>query len=443
MKGKILKPFILTALMFLLVLPGFSQNMGSSNENLSDEEVECMKLLSTYREFLRITLYEDALHFWKIVFNDCPASSEKMYLDGVNMYRTAIEVAPEGPAREGKIDTLLLIYDRRIENFGGEGNVLGRKGKDLLNYRGDDIEQVADAYEMLKKSVELEGIKSREYAMLLYISSGISLNNVGKIDDNQVIEDYLTVVGLLDQLEGKSTRWVKTRATIDEIILNEEILSCEALNGYYEPQYEQNKNDKVFLEKVIAFYKTSGCDNSDIYAAASETLYDIEPGPESAHNLAYLFITRNDFEKAASYLMEAVEGENIEAETKAEWYFELAVVSNALKEYCKAIKYSREAIKLKSDYGKAYVMLGDAYIASRGNLGDDFQQRTAFWAAADKYKKASSVDPSVAVEANKKLSDYISQYPNNEDVFFHDIKDGDKYLVGGCINENTTAKPGK
>ncbi len=443
MKGMTLKPFILSALMFLLVLPGFSQNSGSSKEDLSDEEVECLKLLSTYREFHRITLYDDALNFWKIAFNDCPESSEKMYQDGVGMYRTAIEAAPEGPAREDKIDTLMLIYDRRIEYFGGEGNVLARKGKDLLAYRGDDAEEVYNAYEMLKRSIELQGLKSRESAMLLFISSGISLNKDGKIDDNQVIGDYFTLVDLLDQLEGKSSRWAKTRATIDEIVLNEEILTCEALNGYYEPQYEQNKNDKVFLEKVITFYKTSGCDNSDIYAAASEHLYSIEPGPESAHNLAYLFITRNDFEKAVGYLMEAVQGENIDGEIKAEWYYELAVVSNALNDYCKAIEYAREAIKLRSDYGKAYVMLGDAFIASRENLGDDFQQRTAFWAAADKYKKASSVDSSVTNESNKKLSDYINQYPNNEDVFFHDIKDGDKYLVGGCINEYTTVKSGK
>ena len=97
---------------------------------------------------------------------------------------------------------------------------------------------------------------------------------------------------------------------------------------------------------------------------------------------------------------------NIDDETRAEWFYELAMVSTANKDYCDAIAYAREAIAYKSDYGKAYLTLGDAIIYSRDNLGDDFEQRTAFWVAADKYTKAKTVDPSVAADANKKMNDY-------------------------------------
>ncbi|MCK4991264.1 MAG: hypothetical protein KAS29_12285, partial [Bacteroidales bacterium] len=196
-------------------------------------------------------------------------------------------------------------------------------------------------------------------------------------------------------------------------------------------------------ETVIFSYDASGCDRSNIYTAALENLYQIEPGPESAHKLAIQFITMNDLEKAASYLKEAIQGENIDSETMALWYYELAVVSNANKDFCEAIDYAREAIRLKNEYGKAYLLLGDAFIAYRDSLGDDFRQRTAFWVAADKYKKAASVDPSLTEETNQKISEFAGQYPNNEDIFFLDLKDGDPYLVEGCINENTTVRSRK
>ncbi len=362
---------------------------------MNGESVNCGVYLSTYREFLKINLPQYAWEPWLKAFNDCPESSEKMYVDGVTIYRAFIEAAPDGPAREGLIDTLMLIYDRRMEYFGDEGNVIGRKGKDLLTYRSADIEQVQEAYEMLKKSIELQGNKSQESVMLIFISAGIVLNNNDqKIDDLQVIEDYLVVIGILDQLEKRSSRWERTRAKIDEIMLKEDILSCEALSRYYEPQFEQNKNDKTYLETVITLHRVSGCTRSDIYTTASENLYRIEPGSESAHNLAILFITRNDNEKAAAYLKEAVQGENIDTETRAQWYYEFGLVSLANKDYCEAIEYAREAIKLKSDFGTAYILLGNAFIVSRDNLGDDFQQLTAYWAATDKYRKAASVDPS-------------------------------------------------
>jgi len=191
---------------------------------------------------------------------------------------------------------------------------------------------------------------------------------------------------------------------------------------------------------VIIVYNTAGCVRSDIYAAALENLYRIKPGPESAHKLAILFITRNEYEKAARYLTEAVQGENINTETRAGWYYELAVVSIAIDHYCMAIEYAREANRLKVDYGKAYILLGDAFVASRKNLGDDFQQRTAFWAAADMYQKAASMDPDLREDANQKLAECSGLYPNKEDIFFRDLKDGDTYLVGGCINVYTTIR---
>ena len=445
MDSRSLKRLVIAVFTLVFAIPAISLSgidRGTRFENQQDS-VECLISISVYREFFKIDLYQDAIGPWRKVFDECPSTSERMYVEGVQMYRSFIESTPEGPEREALIDTLMLIYDRRMEYFGGEGNVLGRKGRDLLNYRRNDIDQVYQAYEMLKRSIELEQKESSDAVMILFISASISLNKAGKIDDSQAIEDYFLVTELLDQLVGKSSRWERAKAAIDENELSSGLLTCDALNRYYEPIFDQNQGNKDFLEKVITFYTVSGCDRSDIYVAASEKLYQIEPGPESAHNLAILFIAKNDYQKAAGYLEEAVEGENIEPAIKAEWYYELAVVSSANGEYCKAISHAREAINLKSDYGKAYIILGDAFIASRDNLGDDFEKRTAFWAAADKYAKAASVAPSMAEEARKKLNDYAGQYPDSEEVFFRDMKEGDSYTVGGCINETTTVRARK
>ena len=440
MKNKIPKAYFVSALILLFVAPGISQENNLRIARIGGDSVDCGVYLSGYREFLKIDLYEYAQEVWLKAFDKCPESSEKMYVDGITIYRKFLETAPDGPAREGLIDTLMLIYDRRMEYFGGEGNVLGRKGRDLLTYRSADIDQVQKAYGMLDKSIELQGDKSQESVMLLFISAGIILNNNQRIDDYQVLDDYLQIIGIIEPLTKRSSRWKKTMETVDEIVLKEDILNCETLDRYYEPQFEQNKNNKTYLETAIKLYGVSACKRSDIYLAASENLYEIEPGPESAHNLGILFITRNDNEKAASYLKEAVKGESIDSETSGQWYYELALVSLANKDYCESIEYARETISLKSDFGAGYIVLGDAFIRSHDKLGDDFQQRTAYWAAADMYSKAASLDPSVAEEARQRLTDTAGQYPSGEDIFFRDFKEGDPFRVDGCINENTTVR---
>ena len=404
------------------------------------DSINCQVYLSVFRQFFNLELYDEAIESWRTLFDQCPSSSEKMYIDGVTMYRSFVENASDDQEKEGLIDTLMLIYDRRMENFGGEGNILGRKGRELLNYRGSDLDQVQEAYQMLKRSVELEGRKSQEATMVLLINAGVTLNKADRIGEDEVIDDYLVLSGILDQLENRSSRWERTREAIDEIILDENLLTCEALNGYFEPQFDEQKDDKEFLEKVLRFYTVSGCDRSDLYVSAAEILFNMEPSSESAHNLAMVFIAREDFEKAAVYLDLAAVGDDIDNETRAEWFYELAVVNSALEKYCDVISYAREAVSYKNDLGKAYILLGDAIIASRKNLGDDFQQRTAYWAAADQYAKAASVDPSVASEAREKLNSYLGQAPGNEDIFFRDLKEGDSYRVEGCINETTTVK---
>jgi tetratricopeptide (TPR) repeat protein len=442
MKTKALRTFLLATLSFVFVLPAISQKgiEDGSKYGKGQDSLNCIKNLSLYREFFKHNNYKDAIGPWRKVFGECPASSERMYVEGITMYRSFIESSPEGPTQENFIDTMLLIYDRRAQYFGGEGNILGRKGIDLLRYRRTDTDAIEEAYGYLKRSIEMEKSDSRDAVLVTFVNSSITLNKSGKLSDSQSIDDYFMATAIIDPLLKTSSRWERAKESIDELMLGSGLLTCDALNSYFEPQYEANQNNPEFLQKVITFYTSSGCDLSDIYVAATEKMYDIDPGPQSAHNLAYLFMRKNEFRKAAEYLKLAVIGENIDEPTRAEWFYELAVVSSANQDYCDAISYAREAVLIKGDYGKAFILLGDAIIASRDNLGDDFEQRTAFWVAADKYAKARSVDPSVAQEAAKKLNDYASQYPNNEEVFFRDMKDGDSYQVKGCINEYTTVR---
>ncbi len=451
MKTKALKTILLTALSLLFVLPAISQKgiEDGSKYGKGQDSINCIKNLSLYREFFKHSNYKDAINPWRQVFGECPAASERMYVEGITMYRKFIESTSSEARKEELIDTLIMIYDRRIQYFGGEGNVLGRKGIDILRYRMQapdgsvNTAAVNDAYNDLKRSIDLEKNDPRDATLVTFISAGITLNQKGKLNDNQVIEDYFMVTDIVDPLQDKSSRWPRAKQTIDDNMIKSGLLTCDALNSYFEPQFEAKKTDEKFLADVIRFYSSAGCDRADLYVSASEQMYRINPGPESAHQLAILLIAKSDFQKAATYLKMAVLGENIDNNTRAEWFYELAVVSMANKDYCDAIAYSREAVAYKSDYGKAYLILGDAVIASRDNLGDDFEKRTAFWVAADKYAKAKAVDPGVANDANRKLNDYAVQYPNHEEVFFRDIKDGDSYQVKGCINEYTTVRSRK
>ena len=447
MKTIAIRTITTTALALMMLVPAFSQTGASegSKYGKGQDSINCLMNLSLYREFFKHNNYKDAIRSWREVFNECPASSQNIYVDGVTMFKKFISDEKNPDVIEAYIDTIMLIYDRRMEHFNDEANVLGRKATDLLRYRKDNIESIEESYRYLAKSVELDTEGARDAILILYMNTSVSLHKAGKLDQNQTIRDYFITSEILDkQLESNPNdrRFERAKSTVDDFMLSEGILTCEALNQYYEPRFEQNKNNDVFLNKMLDFYYNSGCDRSDMYAKASEQLYKIHPDHESAYKLARLFVTKEMYDKATQYYLEAVQGDGDNKQT-AMYYYELAQVTRVLGSICQAIDYAREAVKNNPSMGEAYLMLGDAYIESRDNLGDAFERRTAFWAAADKYIQAKNADPSTAQQADKRLSDYASQYPDGEECFFRTLNDGDSYHVKGCINEYTTVRSRK
>ena len=435
-----MRVLFLTVLAILFQQSGFSQELLAAEDLPPDDELIRGKLMSTYREFFKWKDYDLALESWWTLFNDYPDVSEKLYVDGVTMYRHFINETPEGQARNAQIDTLMLIYDQRMTYFGGEGNVLGRKGSDLLRLRSDSQEEVQAAYGMLKKSLEIQQIKARETVMLNYLAAGLLLHNAAVLDKNQVLEDYFLVTGLLDRQGPSSSRREKTRATMDGMIQKEDILSCEGLDLHFGPQFEQNSENPDLLKKIIHSYSFAACEQSALYTSASEKLYELDPGSESAHQLALLFISRNDLEKAAGYLQMAVVDDQLPKEKRAEWFYELSIVCLAKGDPCDAIAFAREALAYSDNHGKACLAMGDAFIACRKELGDAFCQQSAYWAAADMYQTAARMDPALAEESSEKLDICAAQFPNKEEIFFQDLTVGASYQVGGCIQANTTVR---
>ena len=406
------------------------------------DSINCLMNLSLYKEFFKHNNYSDAITPWRTVFAECPASSQNMYVDGVKMYKSFVSKEKNPAVVEGLIDTLMLIYDRRMQYFNDEANVLGRKATDLLRYRKDNIDAVEEAHGYLARSIELGKDKTRDAVVILFVNSSVTLSIAGVHENNVAIEDYFSATELIDKKLAKNSkdkRWGRAKESVDNFVLDKGVLSCDALDAYYTPLFEGNKNDEVFLKKVIDFYSKTGCDRADLYVSALENLYKINPSSESAYLVANLFLAKQKYDESILYFNEAIAGD-ADNETKAIYYFKLAQVTRILGNYCASISNTKEAIKLNPSYGEAYLLLGDNYIDSRTNLEDKLGGKTAYWAAVDKYKKAKEADGALASEANKKISDYSQFFPDSESCFFLNLEEGKSYNVKGCINEYTVIK---
>ncbi len=405
-----------------------------------EDSVKCLQNLSTMHEFAKIKVYNYALGSWLYVFDNCPGASKNIYIYGAKIIDDLIDNSSE-QRKPGLVDTLMLLYDRRIEYFGQKGYVLGRKGIDLIKV---DKNREKEGYEYLKESIALMKYKSEPAVYVTYIMTSISLANSGKLQGSDVVSNFAEVSKYLNEDMEKNPsdeKLVTVKESIEDMFAKSKYSSCENLVTLFEPQYESNKNNIDFLKNSIYLLSKKSCEGEVYFAKAAESLYSLEPSANAAYNLAKLFFTKRDYIKSSDYFKKAIELEK-NSETKASYYYQLSLIEmSEFKNLPRAKEYALKAAELKTNWGEPYLLIGKVYAASSKNIGEnEFEQSAVFWAAVDMFNKAKNVDPNISAKANEEISKYSVYYPSQEEIFFNGYEIGEKYEVKGWINETTTVR---
>ncbi|NJM15698.1 MAG: hypothetical protein HC896_10315 [Bacteroidales bacterium] len=150
-------------------------------------------------------------------------------------------------------------------------------------------------------------------------------------------------------------------------------------------------------------------------------------------------VEKGDFEKAYDYFKQATGLEQDDSK-KADYYYGLGVVAGKLNKLSEARTYALEAAKLKDGWGDPYILIGNLYANSKDVCSGIKLPNSIYWAAADKFIKAKTVDPSIAEKVNSLINTYSQYFPNKEQAFFEGVNEGDAFLVECWINETTKAR---
>ena len=451
MKTGIKTFFLLLMIGILSTSTGFAQEeedsdaSAPSGSKYGTDSVTCVTNLSLYQEFYKQDNYKDALPHWKWAFNNCPISSQNLYIHGAKMISAKIDECKDPAMRDKLVDTLMMVYDQRIKYFKREGYVLGRKGIDFYTYHPEKTEQV---YQIFKKSVEVSGDKSEGAVLVYYFRAIIGMVELEKMEKVAIVDAYDQLSGIIDvNLKNSAEKpkvlagWENTKANIESTF--EPFATCPDLVSIYEKKFAETPNDVELLKKITNILERKGCLKDELFFKATEQLHKLEPGAQSAYLMGSLNVERNNLSKAAEYMGQAADlYENSADKIKA--LNILANINFNQRNYSQARSNAYKILQIDPNYGKAYLLIGDLYANSASLCtDDDLGGKSVFWAAIDKYVKAKSVDSSVESDANSKIGLYSKHYPAASDLFFRDMQEGASFTVGCWINENTVVRASK
>ena len=423
---------------------------------------ECVMNVSLFHESVKNKMFADAYEPWYEVYTTCPNANKSIYSDGTKIVE-ALYQATSDPAEKERLAKLAIeMQDKRIRYFGNDPKypttyILGEKGLAYIDFYGDT--KLAEARECLQKSVAGMGSKSKVMVLVKLVDASYALYK--QDPDNkaeQFIADYeLASNALAEQAADHSNKNAeiagKQKDYVDNIFAISGAADCSKLDEIYAAAVKDNINNLDMLQKIAKLYKRVRCTESEIYFAACAAAHKLQPTQESAAGCASMAAKKGDYEQAIAYYDQAIKLAMVEDELEdvADYQYNASVYcAMNLKKYAEARKYALASIGtlsglgINKGQGRCYIIIGMCY-AQTTLYGNDAKgqilNKTVFWAAVDKFKKAKQVDPSVEAAANEYINSYSKYFPTKEERF--DLPNefsGSTYFVGGWIGETTTIR---
>ena len=416
----------------VIVLMGFSANAQSK---FGADSVACIENLSLFREYYKQKNYVDALSPWRLTFNNCPKSSGNIYKNGPKIYKERMKVDKENKA--AYLDTIMMIFDQRIQYFGKEGYVLGLKGYELVIA---DKKRSTEALSILDKSITLDGYNADFRAVYGYMKAILNLEKNGEKTKQDVLEAYARISEVIDYNivnESKVTKYFIQYAEKIENLFTP-YANCEDLVTLFSAKFDPATEDVSFLKRVTKVLEKKECTNEQLFFDASSRLYELDPSASSADKMAKMSIAKGKYSDAIEFAAKAIEMEEV-GNQKAIYYLGLADAYRNAGSFLLARNAVYSALELRSGWGEAYLNLGNIYISGAKNCGGDFEKSTVYWVAIDAFSRALS-DEDTKARASKSINTYSKYFPTKETCFFNGVEAGKSHTIGCWINKATTAR---
>jgi len=416
------------------------------------DSLRCLENLSLFDSYARSKNYKEAYPFWKIAYEECPAAHVNIYIAGVNIINWLISQETDPAKIDALVDDMMKLFDDRLLYFPNDqrtrkDEVIARKAVAYNNMKGDNTDYNL-MYKWTGEAIEEFGENSFPMAVSRYMFASFKLMQSDTENHKEkYINDFLNCSNIFDALYAEAVAANKKeedinnilgyKAEMDQNFFASGVADCDILQEIYTPKIEDNKNNLEFLKQTMILFRRLNCNETDIFITISEYAYKIEPTAESAMGLGLKAYKDKDLVTAEKYYNEAIAMSD-NAETKAKLYYTIASMALQQNQFQKAKQLSLRCLSENPNFGRAYMLIGQAYgVGGRNIYPDDaVLSRCIYYAIVEKLEKARQVDPSIAGEVNTLINQYSKSFPTKEDIFMHpDLESGLSFTIGGWINE--------
>ena len=438
---------ILVAAFAMMGFSAFAQvNYDDPRYAIWGENAEQRKNNMLANQFLKESVdnkeYKAAAGYLKQLLDQAPKGAQGIYTNGIKLYKTLISTAKTDEQRNMYIDSLMIVYDVRLQAFAnhsryGKAYILDRKAREYLTYKPEDREGVRKIFTEAIAATEEKNGKADQELVAIYFSNLCEDYKNNLVDATAVISEYDRFSPLFEGAEGEAA---ELKNQFDTAFGASGAASCENLESLFSKKLAEKPEDVALLGQAVSLMSRAQC-NSDFFFNTAEKFYSLKPSSETALFLAQGFQGRSEFDKAMKYLNEALAAETDNAE-RAKLYTRIGLISIQTGDHSVAMNAAKEIKALEPENGYAPYLMAQCYAATASG---DFTAQAGYWAAYDTMNQAIELlgsEPAIQEAAKKMASAYRGSFPTKEECFFNEVQAGARYTCtrGFASGVSTTVR---
>lgn len=388
-----------------------------------------------YTDNLKQDNFKAALPHLEWLLTNAPDLNESLYINGAKIYEGLAENEPDAAKTVEYQDKALSMYDKRIQYFGSEGDVLNRKGYTAYKYYKDNKSKYPELIKMFEKVYELNGVNTLDNNLLAFMDV-VRRHKLtgGALTDEQVLDYYTEVMDIIDLKREKGQnldRLEKIAENIDKLLTATITVDCAFVENNLGPKLKANPTDLKLAKKILQLQLTGKCTDSPLFMQSSKIVNEKEPTYALTKVIAAKLAGEGKTQEAMKYYAQAVDLAD-DNQKKAEIHLDMAKINAADGQKVAARGNARKALSFDPSLSDAYTLIGNLYMTSgeecRGGESK-VKDRAIYIAAYEMYKKAGNTSG---------MENARSQFPSIGEIFEEGMQEGQSVTVGCWIQESVT-----
>lgn len=424
----------LVALLLFVSTAIFAGGPESAAWAWGDKEVEAKGTWLNMEKLVKQHQYNDASSEIKWLLSNTPNLNVALYINAIKVYEKREKAEKDLTRKIQMQDSTLMLYDKRIELFGDEANVLNRKGKVAWDYLSKRKGTSGELYALYSKIYELNKAKTYSENMSDYMKAACTQYLNKKMTKTEIISVYNNCNEVFDAQSAKTTNAKKIdkieryRGLTTQIFSKNVDINCEDIQNEFGGKFNE-KPDVKMAKLIIGLSVSKKCLSNDVFIAAASFLSEKEQSNYALEKiLANIHSKNGENEKAIVSFNKALKLTEDSAKI-GELYLEIAELNAKDKNFGEARTNALKAVQMNKSLTKSYSLIGDLYFQSSStcSTGNKVQDRAAYIAAYNMYIKAGN---------SAKAQEAKAQFPSMEEMFLYNQKPGDVVNTGCWIGES-------